>query len=84
MPQAQAVIQELILRQWSVLFFKAQTKGRRERKRKGKEEEGKERGRERGEREIGTEALAETEKNRKRPSRESNPGPQQTRLMLYH
>ena len=23
-------------------------------------------------------------KNRKRPSRESNPGPQQTRLMLYH
>ena len=47
--------------------FKAQTKGRRERKRKGKEEEGKGRGREtkrkgKGEREIGSEALAETEK----------------------
>ena len=40
---------------------KAQTKGRRERKRKGKEEEEKERGRKRG-REIGSEALAETEK----------------------
>ena len=45
----------------------AQTKGPRERKRKGKEEEGKERGRERKrkgkvEREIGSEALAETEK----------------------
>ena len=48
---------------------------------KGKEEEGKgER-----EREIGSEALAERDgKNRKRPSRETNPGPQQTRLMLYH
>ena len=43
--------------------FKAQKKGRRERKRKGKEEEGKERGRKgKGEREIGSEALAETEK----------------------
>ena len=70
--------------------FLAQTKGRRKkerkRKRKGKEEEGKEEeGKEKGkggrEREIGSEALAETEKNRKRPSRESNPGPQQTRLI---
>ena len=68
--------------------FLAQTKGRREkereRKRKGKEEEGKEKGKGEREREIGSEALAETEKNRKRPSRESKPEPQQTRLMLYH
>ena len=46
--------------------FEGRGRGR-ERKRKGKEEEGKERGRERkrkgkGEREIGSEALAETEK----------------------
>ena len=44
----------------------------------GEEEEGK------GEREIGSEALAKTEKNRKCASRDSNQGPQQTRLMLYH
>ena len=67
--------------------FLAQTKSRwekeRERKRKGKEEEGKGRGgKGEREREIGSEALAETEKNRKRSSLESNPGPQQTRLML--
>ena len=37
-----------------------------------------------GERDMGSEALAEAEKNRKRPSRESNPGPQQMRPMLYH
>ena len=45
---------------------KVEGKGRgKERKRKRKKEEGK------GGREIGSEALAETEKNRKRPSRES-------------
>ena len=70
------------------ISFSAQMEGRREkereRKRKGKEEEGKEKGKGEREREIGSEALAETEKNRKRPSRESNTGPQQTRLMLYH
>ena len=62
-----------------ILKRKRKVEGRgRERKRKGKEEEGK------GEREIGSEALAETEKIAKRPSRESNPGPQQTRLMINH
>ena len=63
--------------------FRVQTKGRRERKRKGKEEEGKERGRERGKGKLEVK-LWQKRKNRKRPSRESNPGPQQTRLMLYH
>ena len=49
---------------------KVEGRGRgRERKRKGEKEEGK------GESEIGSEALAETGKNRKRPSRESNLDP---------
>ena len=65
--------------------FLAQTKVRREkergRKRKGKEEEGKEKGKGKGKLEG---KLWQKRKNRKRPSRESNPGPQQTRLMLYH
>ena len=67
-------------------IFNAQTQGRRERKRKGKEEDEKERKRKgKREREIGSEALAETEKiANAQLSRESNPGPQQTRLMLYH
>ena len=60
--------------------FKAQTKGRRERKRKGKEEEGKERGRERGKGKLEVK-LWQKRKNRKRPSRESNLWPQQTRLI---
>ena len=74
--------------------FLAQTKGRtekeRERKRKGKEEEGKGRGRERKRRERRKGkgnwkwSFGRNGKNRKCPSRESNPGPQQTRLMLYH
>ena len=51
----------------------------RERKRKGKEKEGKEKGK--GKLEV---KLWQKRKNRKRPSRESNPEPQQTRLMLYH
>ena len=63
--------------------FKAQTKGRRQRKRKGNEEEGKERGRERGKGNWKW-SFGRNGKNRKRPSRESNPGPLQTRLMLYH
>ena len=46
---------------------------KKERKRKGKRE-----------REIGKWSFGRNGKNRKRPSRESNPGPQQTRLMLYH
>ena len=58
--------------------FKAQTKGRRERKRKGKKEEGK------GGKGYWKWSFGRNGKNRKRPSRESNPGPQQTRLMLYH
>ena len=43
----------------------------------GKGKEGK------GEREIGSEALAETEKSQT-PQPGIEPGPQQTRLMLYH
>ena len=63
--------------------FLAQTKGRRERERVRKRKE-----RER-ESQIGSEALAETEKNRKRPqpgieSGTWDTGPQQTRLILYH
>ena len=59
-----------------IMTTKVKVEGRRKGKGRGRER--------RREREIGSEALAETEKNHKRPSRESNPEPQQTRLMLYH
>ena len=59
-------------------FFLAQTKGRREkereRKKKGKEEEGKEKGKGEMEREIGSEALAETEKIANAPAGTSQLG----------
>ena len=64
-------------------IFKAQTEDRRERKREGKEEEEKERRKEGGKGNWKW-SFGRNGKNRKRPSRESNPGPQQTRLMLYH
>ena len=58
---------------------KVEGRGRgRERKRKGKKEEGK------GGKGNWKWSFGRNGKNRKRPSRESNPGPQQTRLMLYH
>ena len=58
---------------------KVEGRGRgRERKRKGKKEEGK------GWKGNWKWSFGRNGKNRKRPSRESNSGPQQTRLMLYH
>ena len=68
-------------------FFLGQAKGRtekeRERKRKGK---GRGRERKRRERRKGNWkwSFGRNGKNRKSPSRESNPEPQQTWLMLYH
>ena len=58
---------------------KVEGKGRgKERKRKRKKEERK------GGKGNWKWSFGRNGKNRKRPSRESNPGPQQTRLMLYH
>ena len=64
-----------------ILMRKRKVEGRgrgKERKRMRKKEEGKE-GKGNWKWSFGRNG-----KNRKRPSRESNPGPQQTRLMLYH
>ena len=67
---------------WTTLIRKPMIRKKECKKVEGR---GKWKGR-RGERRKGNckWSFVRNEKNSKRPSRESNPGPQQTRLMLYH